>query len=347
MATEPARLPAAFLAVRPDWLAQYREDALEPELPIVDPHHHLWDRPGNRYLLKELLADTGTGHNVVATLFVECRAMYRASGPDDRKSLGETEFVNGIAAESASGQYGKTKACLGIVGNVDLRFGDRAKAALEAHMAVSGGRFRGIRNVSPYHPSGIRASTAQPPEGLLRDAEFRKGFAALGQLGLTFDAWLLHTQLDDVIDLARAFPRTTIILDHVGGPIGIGPFQGKLDEVFVAWRAKIVELAEYPNVVVKLGGLGMHLLGMAFPAQPKPPTSEQLATAWKPWIETCIEAFGPARGMFESNFPVDKGTCSYDVLWNAFKRLSASYSASEKTALYSGTALKTYGLSLG
>jgi len=341
-----APIATGFLTVRPDWLALHHEDALEPDLPIVDPHHHLWDRPGNRYLLPELLQDTNSGHNVVATLFVECRAMYRDEGPDERKSLGETEFVNGIAAQSASGGYGKTKACAGIVGNVDLRFGSRAKAALEAHVAVSGGRFRGIRNVSPWHPSGIRASTATPPPELLRDKSFREGFAALGQLGLTFDAWLLHTQLDDVIDLARAFPGTTIILDHVGGPLGIGPYAGKRDEVFSAWSGKIRELARCPNVVVKLGGLAMHTTGFDFPERAKPATSEQLAEAWKPYIETCIDAFGPQRGMFESNFPVDKGTCSYAVLWNTFKRLAKSFSAAEKTALFSGTACKVYGISL-
>jgi len=327
MSGEPARLPSAFLAVRPDWLALHNEPVIEPELPIVDPHHHLWNRTGNRYFLPELVADTSTGHNIVATVFVECRAMYRKDAPDERKSLGETEFVNGIAAQSATGQYGPTRACLGIVGNVDLRFGDRAKAALEAHISLAGGRFKGIRNVSPWHASGIRASTATPPEGLLRDAQFRRGFAALGELGLSFDAWLLHTQIDDVTDLARSFPNTTIVLDHVGGPIGIGPYEGRRQQAFAEWAPKIRELARCPNVVVKLGGLAMHLSGFDFPARPKPPSSTELAEAWKPYIDVCIEAFGPDRSMFESNFPVDKGMCSYPVLWNAFKRLAAGCSA--------------------
>ncbi|MEI7871168.1 MAG: amidohydrolase family protein [Alphaproteobacteria bacterium] len=335
-----------FLAVRPDWLAQHNEAVLESGLPIVDPHHHLWDRPGNTYLLPDLIADTGSGHNIVATVFVECRAMYRADGEETRRSLGETEFVNGIAAMSASRGYGDTRACLGIVGNVDLRFGDRAKAALEAHVALAGGRFKGIRNVSPWHPSGLRASSATPPEGLLRDAEFRRGFRALGELGLSFDSWLLHTQLDDLIDLARTFPGTSIVLDHVGGPIGIGPYEGRRAEAFAEWKPKLFELARCPNVTVKLGGLGMHLGGFDFPARPKPPTSAELAEAWKPYIETSIEAFGPERAMFESNFPVDKGMCSYAVLWNAFKRLAAGCSAAEKTALFSGTAARVYKLAL-
>jgi L-fuconolactonase len=339
------RAPNPILGIRPDWLALHSEQILEPDLPIVDPHHHLWQRPGNPYYLPELIADTSTGHNIVATVFVECRAMYRKDGPDDRKSLGETEFVNGIAAQSASGGYGKTQACLGIVGNVDMRF-ERAKAALEAHVALAGGRFKGIRNVSPWHASGIRASTATPPEGLLRDAAFRRGFAALGQLGLSFDAWLLHTQIDDVIDLARAFPGTTIILDHVGGPIGIGPYEGKRKEAFAEWQPKIKELARCPNVVVKLGGLAMHLSGFDFPERPKPPSSTELAEAWKPYIDVCIQAFGPERSMFESNFPVDKGMCSYPVLWNAFKRLASGFSAAEKTAMFRGTASKVYKLNL-
>ncbi len=332
--------------MRPDWLAQHHEAALEPGLPIVDPHHHLWDRAGNNYLLPELLADTGSGHKIVATVFVECRAMYRDGGEETRRSLGETEFVNGIAAMSASGNYGAMRACLGIVGNVDLRFGDRTRAALEAHVAVAGGRFKGIRNVAPWHPSGLRASSATPPEGLLRDADFRRGFAALGALGLSFDSWLLHTQLDDLIDLARAFPDTSIVLDHVGGPIGIGPYAGRRAEAFVEWKSGLFELARCANVTVKLGGLGMHLGGFDFPERPKPPTSAELAEAWKPYIETSIEAFGADRAMFESNFPVDKGTCSYAVLWNAFKRLAAGCSVAEKTALFSGTAARVYRLAL-
>jgi len=230
MAAPKEGIAPGFLPVRPDWLASITRPCSSPGLPIVDPHHHLWDRPGNSYLLPDLIGDTSSGHNIVATVFVECRAMYRATGDETRRSLGETEFVNGIAAMSASGGYGATKACLGIVGNVDMRFGDRAKAALEAHVAISGGRFKGIRNVSPWHASGLRASSATPPEGLLRDAEFRRGFKALGELGLSFDSWLLHTQLDDVIDLARAFPGTSIVLDHVGGPSASAPTPGRRSE---------------------------------------------------------------------------------------------------------------------
>ena len=294
----------------------------------------------------ELLADIGSGHNVVATVFVECRAMYRADGPEELKSLGETEFVNGIAAMSASGAYGPARACAGIVGNVDLRLGSRAAPILEAHMAVAGARFRGIRRGSAWHAAGIKATSASPPPGLLLDRDFRAGFACLAPLGLSFDAWLLHTQLGDIIDLARVFPDTTIVLDHLGGPVGIGPYLGKRDEVFADWRRGITALARCPNVQVKIGGLGMHTFGTDFHARERPPSSQELAQAWKPYVETCIEAFGAARAMFESNFPVDKGTCSYQVLWNAFKRLTANASADDKAALYSGTAQRVYRLAM-
>ncbi len=345
-AIDPSRISNDFIALKPDWLALHREEPLEPGLPIIDPHHHLWDHAGNPYLFPDLQKDLDCDHNIVATVFLECRAMYRADGPEEMKSLGETEFVNGIAAMSASGAYGATRACAGIVGNVDLRYGAHAGALLEAHMAVAGGRFRGIRRGSAWHASGIKATSANPPPELLLDGKFREGFACLARLGLSFDAWLVHTQIDEVIDLARAFPDTTIILDHVGGPLGIGPYVGQRDAVFAEWSAAIRELARCRNVHVKLGGLGMHTIGFDFHARAQPPNSEQLADAWRPYIETCIAAFGAERSMFESNFPVDKGTCSYQVLWNAFKRIAAGCSASEKSALFSGTANKVYRLGL-
>jgi predicted TIM-barrel fold metal-dependent hydrolase len=336
-----------FIPVRPDWVNSRLEEVIEPDLPIVDPHHHLWDHPGSRYLLPELLADCGSGHRILATVYLECRAMYRADGPEHLRSLGETEFVNGVAAMSASGLYGPTRACAGIVGNVDLRIGADAKHVLEAHIAVAGGRFRGIRRGSAWHADGIKATTANPPPGLLLDPAFRRGFACLRDLNLSFDIWSLHTQLDEVLDLVRSFPDTTMVLDHVGGPLGIGRYAGQRDAVMAEWSASIRRLAACPNLYVKLGGLAMHLLGWDFHSRPLPPSSEELAQAWRPYVETCIEAFGVQRCMFESNFPVDKGTCSYRHLWNAFKRITKTYSADERTALFSGTAAKVYRLNLG
>lgn len=333
-----------FIALNPQWLALRTEAVLAPDLPIVDPHHHLWDHDGNRYLMPELLHDIGGGHKVLSTVFVECRAMYRVDGPEALKSLGETEFVNGIAAMSASGAYGPTRVCAGIVGNVDLRLGAHAENPLHAHIAAAGGRLRGIRRGSAWHPAGLKVTSANPPPGLLMQPDFRAGFALLARLGLSFDAWLVHTQIDEIIDLARAFPDTTIVLDHVGGPLGIGPYAGKRDEVFAIWRQSIRQLAACANVYVKIGGLGMHTMGFDFHTRDLPPSSEELALAWKPYVETAIECFGADRAMFESNFPVDKGSCSYTTLWNAFKRLSAGYGSADKTALFSGTASKVYRL---
>ncbi len=345
--------------------AAVSEAILDPDLPIVDPHHHLWDRRAlletlpppkhpfeqvlrltPRYLLDELLSDLNRGHNVVATVFVECGSMYRSGGPSEMKPVGETEFVNGVAAMSASGTYGGVRACAGIVGHADLTRGAAAKAVLEAHLLAGGGRFRGIRQSASWDADpSVLGPLARAPEGLYRSAAFREGFAELEPLGLSFDAWMLEPQLDDLIDLANAFPQTAIILDHVGTPLGIGCYAGRRDERFDNWRTRLKTLAGCPNVSIKLGGLAMPFAG--FDAQTGEGTmSARLARMWAPYIETCITAFGVHRCMFESNFPVDLVTCSYDVLWNALKRTAEGYSAGDKAALFSQTAKSVYRLSL-
>jgi L-fuconolactonase len=328
------------------WLAkQAREPILEPDLPIVDPHHHLWDHANHRYLLDELLADTGSGHNITATVYIDCRSMYRADGPPEMKPVGETEFANGVAAMSASGVYGPTRACAGIISYVDMMLGARARAVLEAHVAAGNGRFRGIRHAGAWDASpDIRRSHTAPPQSLYALPAFREGFGRLSPLGLSFEAWQYHPQLPEVTDLARAFPETLILLDHVGGPLGIGPYAGQRDAVFAGWRRDIQELARQPNVWVKLGGLGMPICGFEHHKRDQLPGSADLAEAWRPYIETCIEAFGPARAMFESNFPVDRASCSYANLWNAFKRITAGASAADKALLYRDTARKFYRL---
>jgi predicted TIM-barrel fold metal-dependent hydrolase len=343
--TAAPQMPAVQAPVRNDWLAKRTEEILEPELPIIDPHHHLWDKPRYTYLFPDLLADVGSGHKIVATMYEQAREMYRADGPEELQSLGETEFVNGVAAMSASGKYGATRCIAGIVGFVDLRLGSRAKGLLERHIAVSDNRLRGIRNGSTWSDDPtLKTFTAGGPQGLLLDKTFREGFAALVALDLTFDGWMFQTQLGDLADLAKAFPQARIVLNHVGGPVAIGPYAGKRDEAFAAWRTGIQQIAGFPNTYVKLGGLGMKMIGFDFFNNPEPPSSQDLAKAWRPYVETCISAFGPQRAMFESNFPVDKGTCSYQVLWNAFKRIAAGYSADEKTALFSGAAKRAYRL---
>jgi predicted TIM-barrel fold metal-dependent hydrolase len=297
--------------------------------------------------LGDLLADTGTGHRIESTVFIECTACYRADGPSELRPLGETEFVNGIAAMSASGAYGGTRVAAGIVGLVDLTLGQRAEEVLAAHMAAAGSRFKGIRHAAAWEDKApeIHNSHTNPPPHLYRDhAKFREGFAVLGRMGLSFDAWLYHPQLADLTALARAFPQQPIVLNHVGGPLGLGWYADKRQEVLDAWRRDIRELATCANVSVKLGGLGMRINGFRFHHRQRPPSSQELAEAWRPYVETAIEAFGPARAMFESNFPVDKISGSYAIYWNAFKRLAAGASKTEKAALFRDTAKRFYRL---
>ena len=331
-----------------EWLGRRpRETALEPDLPIIDPHHHFWDTPHRgHYFLPELLADLSGGHKIVATVFLECQAMYRKHGPAEMAPVGEVEFVNGIAAMSASGTYGACRVAEAIIGHADLTLGARVRDVLEAQMRAGGGRFRGIRYgvSSDASPAISKFVSRVVPPHLVRDPTFRQGFAQLAPLGLSFESWQYHPQLPDAIDLARAFPDTTIILNHVGGVLGVGPYAGHREEIRAAWRKDIAELAKCPNVNVKLGGIGMTSFGFNFHERGVPPSSQELAAAWRQYVEPCIEAFGPARCMFESNFPPDKQSCGYTELWNAFKRITAGASAADKAALYAGTAARVYRL---
>ncbi len=342
MTAQPAPPPSP---VRQAWLDRHTEAILEPELPIVDPHHHLWDRPGWRYLLDELLADLNSGHRIIATVFLQCGAMHRATGDVALRPVGETEFVNGVAAMSASGGFGPTQVCAGIVGHADLRLGARVDAVLEAHLRAGGERFRGIRQSNARDESRPVPATAPRP-GLLADADFRAGFARLAPHGLSFDAWLHHPQIDELTALARVFPDTAIVLDHVGGPLGTGPYAGRREAEFARWTTSIRALATCPNVRVKLGGMGMPFTNLGLHDGPEPPSSEQLAAASRPFFETCIAAFGPDRCMFESNFPVDKESFSYAVYWNACKRLTQGAGADERAALFSRSAARFYRLEL-
>jgi len=344
----PASKSGLYADPREDWLALRKEEIIDPRRPIVDPHHHLWDRGGQRYLIEEMAGDIASGHNVIATVYVEARSMYRAGGLEPLRPVGEVEFANGAAAMSASGGYGSAVICAGIVGHANLLLGEAARDVLEAEIAAGQGRFRGIRHSSAWDAdANVAHMYATRPKGLLLDPIFRKGFACLAPLALSFDAWLFHPQIGELTDLARAFPDTKIVLDHCGGPIGIGSYANRREEIFPVWKASIQEIARCPNVVVKLGGLAMRLLGYDFHQRPKPPSSEEAAAAWRPYIETCIEAFGPNCCMFESNFPPDKGQCSYQVIFNAFKRIAAPYSEAEKAALFSKTAADFYRLKIG
>ncbi len=329
---------------RAAWLAQVVEDAIEPELPICDPHHHFWDRAGDRYLLDQLTEDVGGGHNIAQTVFIECHSMYRAQGPAELRSVGETEFVQGIAAQSASGQYGPTAVAAGIVANANLMLGAAVQPVLKAHLAASGNRFRGIRFSCAWDASPEVAPGSANTPGMLQDSSFRAGFDCLQQLGLSFDALVYHTQLGELADLAAAFPDAAIILNHVGRPLGVGPYAAQREQVFADWQAGIAAVAAYPNVVVKLGGFGNLISGHGWNRQPVPPTSAEVAEVIAPWLTFCIDQFGPERCMFESNFPVDQASYAYTTVWNAFKRVTSGYSPAEKAAMFQGTAVKAYRL---
>jgi L-fuconolactonase len=334
-----------LFSIDEDWLALRHEEPIDPAMPVIDPHHHLWDR-GSRYLLEEMKQDIdASGHNVRATVFLQCDSMYRADGDAKFAPIGETEFVNGVAAMSASGIYGPARICAGIVGFADLLLGAEVDAVLQAHLRAAGERFKGVRHCSVWDADkSIKSTPMDFPNGLLLDAKFRAGFARLARYGLSFDSWIYHTQIPELTDLARAFPATTIVLDHIGAPLGIGVYATRRDEVFGDWQRNIRELAKCPNARVKLGGMGMHVFGFDFEKQAVPPSSQQLAEAWRPFVETCIAAFGSKRAMFESNFPVDKRYYGYGVMWNAFKRLTEKCSAAEKADLFFNAAAETYRL---
>ena len=344
MADDPIRAALkAHLSVNREWLALQREEIVEPALEIVDPHHHVWNLPGNTYMFDDVLADFNSGHNIVASVHVQAHSMYRARGPEEFKPVGETEFITGVAAQSASGDYGPTRICAGIIGTTDIMLGTKVSPVLEAHIAAGGGRFRGIRPTTAWHESTqVRALDIQPH--ILRQAEARAAIGCIDKLGLTLDLWLFFTQLDEAREICEAFPNLVVVINHAGGVVGIGPYQDKRDEVFAAWREKIRALAKCPNARMKLGGLAMRYAGFQFNRLPAPPSSDLLAEKWGPYFQACIEAFGPRRCMFESNFPVDRAMCNYHAVWNAYKKIAKGFSADEKRALFRQTASDTYGI---
>lgn len=337
---------ASIHAPREEWLARAEpEDALEPALPIIDAHLHLWHYDGHRYFIEEYAKDIATsGHNVEASVYVECSNMYRATGPDHLKPVGETEFAVGQAAMAASRKYTTSKVAQVIVGHANLLLGERVREVLEAHVAAANGRFRGIRYRAKWDTDkGITGSewNAGGP-GIYLQPELGKGLDVLTSMGLGFDASIYHPQMPDVIALARKHPETRIVVVHTTNPLGHSSYAGKKAENQAGFLADLRELAACPNVHMKLGGMVMHLVAFDYLNDPAPPTSRRLADLWRPWIEPCIELFGPDRCMVEGNFPVDKMGVSYRTVWNMFKHLTAGCSADEKKALYSGTARRFY-----
>lgn len=332
-------------SVREDWLNRRREEVLDPDIPLIDAHHHLFQQGAHRYLFDELLADISDGHDVRATVYIEAGAMSRADGDPMLRPLGEFEFANGIAAMSASGAYGAARLCAAIIAHADLRCGAAIGRLLDRYQAASPERFRGLRQCGAFDPDPrITTLPAPPPPGLFRDPAFREGFAEIAKRGLTFDSWLYHPQLSDLADLARAFPDVQFIMDHMGGRLGIGDYAHDPSAVTRQWERSVREVAACPNVAVKVGGFAMRMMGFGFHERPEPPGSDDLAAAWSPFFEVILDAFGWERIVFESNFPVDKTSCSYRTLWNAFKRLTADRPAHERAAMLGGNALRLYGL---
>lgn len=332
-----------------DWLAKVKEEILEPDLPIIDAHHHLWDQPGNRYVLDHFLDDIGTrdgkGHNIVATVFAECFEMYRETGPDHLKPVGETEFINGIAAQSASGRFGPTRVAAGIFSYADLSIGSLVGETLDAHKAHAPDRFSGIRYMTAHDDKdsfGTGQPWPGPAKGLLLEAKVQEGAKELIKRGMTMDSFFFHPQMDDLITFARKLPDLQIVLDHFGAPLGMGTYKGKRKEIYEWWKPKMAELAKCPNVHAKLGGLCMVPIGYEFERQPTPPTSDDLIALQQDWYRHTLDVFGPERCMFESNFPVDKFGVSYNVLWNFFKKLTKDLSKSERAALFHDTAARFY-----
>jgi predicted TIM-barrel fold metal-dependent hydrolase len=329
----------------PAWHAQVVEEILDPERPIVDPHHHLWDRPGgNSYLLDDLWADTGSGHNIEKTVFVECHAGYRTEGPEHLRPIGETEFVAKVAAESVKGGAGKSEIAA-IVSHADLTLGDEVEEVLRAHEAAGQGLFRGIRHAGARDETrDVLIIPGRGTKDLYARDDFRQGMNVLGRMGLTYDTWHFHHQNPAFAELARAVPETTMILDHFGTPLGVGPYQDKREEIFEQWKRDIAEIAQYENVFAKIGGLAMPDNGFGWHTRETPPSSDEFVEAQKRYYMHAIECFGPERCMFESNFPVDKLSLSYSVLWNALKKIAAGFSEDEKEALFRGTATRVYRL---
>jgi L-fuconolactonase len=331
-----------------DWLALTPEPTLEPDLPICDPHHHFWDMrtervPYQRYLLHELTADIHSGHNVRSTVFIEARAMYRADGPEEMRPVGEVEFVQGLAAASASGLYGPGRAAAAIVGHANLNLGEQVAPVLDALQAASPNRFRGIRHSVTWDPHPeVENTAAHKMERQLASDQFRTGARVLARRGLSLEGWLYFPQLPELADFAQAVPDLTIILNHIGGLMRVGPYANRDNEVLATWRSGIAAVAKCPNVYVKLGGIGMPRTGFDWHTRSKPIGSEELAASMAPLLTYCIEQFGPNRCMFESNFPVDKVSFSYNVMYNAFKRFSKGYSAAERAAMFHDTAARVY-----
>lgn len=323
------------------WLAQRVEEPVDADRPIVDPHHHLWDNRGGTYLADELIADTTGTHNVVKTVFVECHSKYDRDAPEAMQPVGETRFVVEEAAKAE--RLGKTKIGA-IVSHADMMLGDAVEPVLAAHDVAGAGLFRGIRHAVSDDPDpDVPNGHSNPTAGMMRTPEFQAGVETLGRMGFSYDAWMYHPQLPDLLELARVVPDTPIILDHLGGPLGIASYAEDRNGHMATWRASMTELAGCDNVSLKVGGIGMDgFFGLGWTGLDAPPDSDTVVAAWQDRVHFCIDTFGPNRCMFESNFPVDRQALTYPVLWNALQKMAARYSDEEQDQMFSGTATRVY-----
>jgi L-fuconolactonase len=333
------------MAINPDWLRLGAEQALEPDLPIIDAHHHIWDPPGARYLFEHYLADIQSGHRITASVFIECHSMYRVDGPEELRPLGETEFAAGVAARSASGIYGDARLCSAIIAHGDFSHGDRFGELIDAHLAASGGRLRGFRGRVSSDPDP-EINKWQTPPGVLNQPSSLQAMTAMSDRDMSLDVWAYQFQHGDLIQTCCRLPGLQMVINHAAGIMGCGPYHGRRSELFDAWSNGVRRLASYPSIVLKFSGMGMRFAGFDYHQLPAPPTSRQLAEDWRPYFDVCLEAFGPDRIMFASNFPADKGSYSFAAVWNAFKILAAGLSETEKQALFSRTASRVYKLTL-
>lgn len=320
------------------------EPILDPDTPIIDSHHHLFDRPPLRYMFEDYREDAAAGHKIVATVYVETLAMARCEGPEALRPIGEIEFANGVAAMSASGGYGPCRVAAAIVGYADLRLGEQVAITLDRSLAAAPDRYRGVRQIAMDHPDPaiLRFLTNKPPKGLLQHPKFREGFSQLAQRGLSFDAAVLHHQMPEIEDLAMAYPQTAIVLNHMGLATATGLDAGGRAEVFRDWREKLRSLGRHPNVFCKIGGLGTTYWGFGFNETAEPTGYLALSEAWRPYVETAIEVFGAGRCMTESNYPADGRSCGFVPVWNALKHIVSGCSSDEKAALFYGTAAAVY-----
>ena len=335
------------LPVRQEWLNQHIEDPISPNIPIIDPHHHLWDVGFGRYYIEELLEDiNSSGHNILSTVYIMSSSntkIYSKDGLEEFKPLTEIEFATSEGKRADLIPNNKVKVNASIVGSVDLTYGNKLQPVLEKAVNISEGRLKGIRMLLASHTDPrISSGAVKSDLGLMLHPNFIEGAKCIQNANLSLDFWIYHTQLNEMEKIARSLPDLTIILNHIGGPIHLGEYEGKQAATHREWRSAMMRLSRIPNINVKLGGLGMAVNGAKFHNNKFPPNSVQLSDVWKPWIYETIDMFGFDRCMFESNFPVDKGSCSYGALWNAFKILAKDMSDDEINKLFSKNAAKIY-----